>query len=211
MARRVGRPSLGDAVDTRAAILEQARTSFTAKGFTATTNREIAAAAGITTAAIYHYFPSKIEMYVAVFLDVQDQVYSALERAVDSHETFLDRFDAMLDAMFELGERDPTLSSFVVGVAAEKAHHPELQAAMRNMGGRGFKLMGRVCADASDRGELPENVDLQAMSDVLNALIAGLARWATTVTDRGRHSELVAGMKEMAREGLVRAEHSATQ
>jgi len=87
MARRVGRPSSDDAVDTRAAILEQARKSFTAKGFTATTNREIAAAAGITTAAIYHYFPSKIEMYVAVFQDVQEQVYSALERAVDAHES----------------------------------------------------------------------------------------------------------------------------
>jgi len=205
MARRVGRPSSDDAVDTRAAILEQARKSFTAKGFTATTNREIAAAAGITTAAIYHYFPSKIEMYVAVFQDVQEQVYSALERAVDAHDSFLERFDAMLDAMFELGEHDPTLSSFVVGVAAEKAHHPELQVAMRNMGGRGFKLMGRVCAEASERGELPDDVDLQAVSDVLNSLIAGLARWATTVTDRRRHAHLVAAMKSMAREGLARA------
>jgi len=43
------------------------------------------------------------------------------------------------------------------------------------------------------------------VSDVLNSLIAGLARWATTVTDRRRHAHLVAAMKSMAREGLARA------
>ena len=71
MKRRLGRPSQGDAAETRQRILDEARRAFTTRGYDNTTNREIADGAGITAAAIYHYFPSKVDLYVAVFSSVQ--------------------------------------------------------------------------------------------------------------------------------------------
>jgi AcrR family transcriptional regulator len=51
----------------RSEIIDAAFRVFAEKGFTAASNREIAAAAGLaTTALIYHYFPSKEELLAAV-------------------------------------------------------------------------------------------------------------------------------------------------
>ena len=64
MTRRLGRPFQSDAVETRTRILREARLAFTTRGYDNTTNREISAGAGITAAAIYHYFPSKVDLFV---------------------------------------------------------------------------------------------------------------------------------------------------
>ena len=119
MTRRLGRPFQSDAVETRTRILREARLAFTTRGYDNTTNREISAGAGITAAAIYHYFPSKVDLFVAVYDDVQAKVYDAFDVAVAQHDTFLKKFDAIFDTMLELGDEDPMLASFVVGVVTE--------------------------------------------------------------------------------------------
>lgn len=57
--RRPGSP------DTRAAILDAARTLFAANGFSATSVRAIAGAAGVDPALVHHYFGSKDDLFVA--------------------------------------------------------------------------------------------------------------------------------------------------
>lgn len=52
--------------DRREQILLAALRVFAAKGYDGATNREIARDAGVTTAALYWYFPSKEEMFKAV-------------------------------------------------------------------------------------------------------------------------------------------------
>ena len=70
--RRGRRPG---APDTRAAILAAARTLFADGGFTRTSVRSIAAAAGVDAALVHHYFGSKDDLFVA-----------ALEIPVDPRE-----------------------------------------------------------------------------------------------------------------------------
>lgn len=50
-----------------AAILRSATTLFSRKGYTGTTLSEIAAAAGISTASLYVYFKSKLEILYAIY------------------------------------------------------------------------------------------------------------------------------------------------
>jgi AcrR family transcriptional regulator len=57
--RRPGSP------DTRAAILDAARSLFAEKGFTGTSVRAIATAAGVDPALVHHYFGTKDELFVA--------------------------------------------------------------------------------------------------------------------------------------------------
>jgi AcrR family transcriptional regulator len=52
---------------TQGAILAAARRLFEANGFAATTVDEIAAGAGVAKGAVYHHFPSKEELFEAVF------------------------------------------------------------------------------------------------------------------------------------------------
>ena len=57
--RRPGSP------DTRAAILDAARSRFAAGGFRATTIRAVAADAGVDAALVHHYFGTKDDLFLA--------------------------------------------------------------------------------------------------------------------------------------------------
>jgi AcrR family transcriptional regulator len=57
--RRKGSP------DTRAAILDAARTLFSENGFSGTSVRGVAAAAGVDPALVHHYYGSKDDLFVA--------------------------------------------------------------------------------------------------------------------------------------------------
>ena len=69
LEKKLGRPCDTDAGETRKLLVKEARRSFADVGYDATTNRALAQAAGITTGAIYHYFPSKLDMYVAAYAE----------------------------------------------------------------------------------------------------------------------------------------------
>ena len=67
--RRVGRPRARAPESdqpTEATILEAARTLFANQGYSATSTREIASAAGIRQPTLFHYFPSKKAIFKAI-------------------------------------------------------------------------------------------------------------------------------------------------
>lgn len=205
MKRRLGRPCGSDATDTRERILREARLAFTTRGYDNTTNREISSGANITAAAIYHYFPSKVDLFVAVYEDVQAVVYDAFDAAVAKHESFLEKFDAIFDAMSALGDKDPMLASFVVGVVTEAGHHPDLRAALAKVSPRNQIFLRKLCADAIERGELPEAQSLQTNVDVMMGVIGGFARLSVTVRDRERLRAVAKVYKRMTRNALSRS------
>ncbi|NCV97808.1 MAG: TetR/AcrR family transcriptional regulator, partial [Acidimicrobiia bacterium] len=155
--------------------------------------------------AIYHYFPSKVELFVAVFVDVQHKVYDKFESVMADHETFLARFDAIFDAMFDLSKDDPTLASFVVGVVTEAEHHPDLRDALQSVASRQRNFLHTLCAQAQERHELPESLPLQTAIDAMNGVIGGFARLAVVVRDRQRLRAVAKVYKAMARSALARA------
>jgi len=106
--RKLGRPTDVDSAETRTRLLDAARAAFAARGYDATTNRAIAEAAGITAGAIYHYYPSKTDLYVAVYAEVQEMVFDAFQQAAGAHTNLLDQFAAVLDAAVELNRTDPS-------------------------------------------------------------------------------------------------------
>lgn len=204
MTRRLGRPCQSDAEDTRVRIIREARLAFTTRGYDNTTNREISAGAGITAAAIYHYFPSKIDLFVAVFEDVQSKVYDAFDAAVAKQETFLEKFDTLFDTMMDLGDDDPMLASFVVGVVTEAEHHPDLRNALRQVIPRNQSFLTNLCLEAKERGELPEALPVQTAVDVISGVLGGFARLSVTVRDRKRLRSVAKVYKNMARSALSR-------
>jgi AcrR family transcriptional regulator len=164
---------------------------FARDGYEATTNRSIAKASGLTGAAIYHYFSSKADLYVAVFEVVVDRVFSTLETAVVGRETLVDQYSAVLDAVAELNRTDPTLPAFVVGVAGDAQRHPELAPMLRTQRRRTALFFRRLVAEAAQRGELGPDTDLRAVEDLLNAVVSGLARLSAITRDPRRHAAAV--------------------
>ena len=128
--RRLGRPPDTDSTETRQRILDIARVAFAAGGYGAATNRELASRAGITSGALYHYFGSKLDLYLAVHEDVQARIYARFNEAVESATGFLGKFDAVLDVAHELNADDPSFAAFLGAVRSDMRRHPEIQAAL---------------------------------------------------------------------------------
>jgi AcrR family transcriptional regulator len=201
--RKLGRPADVDSTETRTRLLAAARAAFAAQGYDATTNRAIAEAAGITAGAIYHYYPSKTDLYVAVYAEVQEMVFDAFQQAADAHNNLLDQFAAVLDAAVELNRTDPSLAGFVVGVAAEAQRHPELRQRVRPLRRRTSTLIHRLVEASVARGELATDVDPQAVEDLLDAVMSGLARFSTSTGDSERHAAAVDALKRFFAGTLV--------
>lgn len=126
--RRRGRPANVDTADTVRALLNAARREFAAHGFAATSNRSVAARAGLAHTAIYNHFGSKARLFHAVFVDVQDLLVAELEGSATavatSDEPALPR--ALVDALGALGSADPSYVEFLASMYVEVRRHVEL-------------------------------------------------------------------------------------
>jgi AcrR family transcriptional regulator len=111
--RRGRRPG---APDTRAAILDAARSAFAEKGFGGTTIRGVAAEAGVDAALVHHYFGTKDDLFVA-----------ALELPVDPRQAIA---PALVDGPDGAGER---LLRVFLGVWDDPAYSPVFVALARTL------------------------------------------------------------------------------
>lgn len=141
--RRRGRPANTSTDDTIAAVLAAARRMFAAKGYAGTSNREIAAAAGLAHTAIYNHFGSKSQLFTAVFLDVQNLLEHELERSVAAApgEPALPR--ALFDAAEALRAADPSYVEFLASMYIEVRRDPELQTLFAG-GASTFSIVDRL-------------------------------------------------------------------
>jgi AcrR family transcriptional regulator len=196
-AGRLGRPPLSDSGETRDRLVLHARLAFASLGYDATTNKVIAANAGLTPAAIYHYFPSKAELYLAVYQELQDVVFHEFERVTASASSFLDRVGALLDAAVELNRRDPSLAAFVIGVASEAQRHPDVAELVAPVGSRTAAMLRSLVADARAAGELTADVDDRGLEDLLNAILSGLARFSHFTGSVERHGAAAEVLKQL--------------
>ena len=202
VVRKLGRPRAVDSVDTRVRLLAAARKCFGENGYEKTTNAQIAEVAGITTGAIYHYFPSKVEMYAAVFEGVQDFIYSEFEYAINEHDTLVERFNSILDISVRINRDDPSIAGFVVDVASEVQRNPELRNVTSLLRHRTGAFLEKLCDDAEKHNEIRPGVSREALQDLLNALLAGLLRFSTLINDSARHGEAVEVLKLMLRNAV---------
>lgn len=129
-SKRLGRPPSAESSQTRRRITETARHLFSEQGFEVTTNKMLAAKAGITTGALYHYFDSKEAIYLAVYDEVQETVYGRFGTVESETDTFKTRFKAMLEVAYQLNLEDPSLARLIGAVRVDERRDPVLASLM---------------------------------------------------------------------------------
>jgi AcrR family transcriptional regulator len=143
--RGPGRRANTSSDDTIADLLRSARRLFAAKGYAGTSNREIAAAAGLAHTAIYNHFGSKAQLFTAVFVDVQDLLVVELDRSVAAApgEPALPR--ALFDATEALRAADPSYVEFLASMYIEVRRDAELRQIFAD-GASTFPVVERLAA-----------------------------------------------------------------
>lgn len=200
-SRKLGRPPDTSSEETRLRILDAARRCFARHGYEGTTNRRLAEAAGLTTGAIYHYFGSKLELYIETHIRVQEFVYTRFEKAVvDAAPTFVDGIIAVLDEAVALNREDPTLATFLVAVRTDSARHAELGDDARLHPSRRIRFFGDLIDRGIETGELRAE-DRQMTMDVLVAVLMGLV--SASSNDPGTHARAVRGVEALITGSLI--------
>jgi AcrR family transcriptional regulator len=185
-------------------LLKAARRCFAERGFVGASNKEMAALAGITAGAIYHYYPSKAELFAAAYGDVQQQIGEAFEKAVAGASTdrLEDRLSAVIDAAVELARDDPWITALATGVAGEVQRHPELGPLVGVAQRRNNRLIVDLVGDAHAAGELADGVSVAAVIDVIGVILSGLARFNRVNQDPARHAQVSDALKLLLRAEL---------
>lgn len=201
-SRRLGRPPQTDSAQTRARILSIARRVYADLGYEAATNKNVADEAAITTGALYHYFPSKRELYLAVHDDVQAEVYRQFQSAVQRPGSFLGKMEAVLDAAHRMNRSDPTLARFLATVRVDMARHPDLREVMSEAAAARQRFFGSIVDAGVASGEI-RAVDRDKVSAfVLTALIGLLDPMISG--DPKLHRRAIAGVMGVLEGTLVR-------
>jgi AcrR family transcriptional regulator len=170
---RMGRPPASSSAETRRRILDVARASFGELGYGVTTNRFIATKAGITTAALYHYFDSKRDIYLAVYSDVEDAAFRRLERALAAHDTFVSELEAVLDESHAVNLEDPSIARFLASARIDVTRHSELAGAFRGRRNPTLALYSLMVERGIATGELDPADRAKALA-FLRAVFTGL-------------------------------------
>src|SRR6476620_5718938 len=100
------RPSLRaeQVAQTRAALVRAGRRLFGENGFKATSVDDLARAARVTTGALYHHFPTKSDLFEAVFEQAHTDLMAASAAAAhgaDGAEELAYGIDAFLDGILQ--------------------------------------------------------------------------------------------------------------
>jgi TetR/AcrR family transcriptional regulator, cholesterol catabolism regulator len=87
-------------------ILRTATAYFGEYGYEATKLADVAAAVGIGSTALYHYFESKLHCVYVIMADALGFFQSEFDRHTSAHEDYTDALMAVLRGSYDLSEQD---------------------------------------------------------------------------------------------------------
>jgi AcrR family transcriptional regulator len=174
--RRLGRPADTDSTDTRDRIVVCARDCFAAEGFEGTTNKHIANLAGISTTALYHYFPSKAEMYVAVCESISSELAEVFVRAKRADSLLERRLTALFAEIGLLGVNAPSIVGFISGISAVVQKHPEVSRGTDAISVEFRRMLIDLIESSEQREQVLQGASVHGFADLVGSVLAGLGR-----------------------------------
>lgn len=173
-----------------------AREVFSERGYDAATFQEIALRADLTRPAINHYFSNKRVLYREVVDETTELIVRAGIARAQQETTLVGRVSAFLAAAFEADAENRAAARFLVTSVLESQRHPDLNHgendSLRHT--RAF-LMGAT-AEAIERGELTTDTDAESLTEMLLAVLCGVAFYSGFV---GSAHEMAAIINQLGR------------
>jgi AcrR family transcriptional regulator len=167
---KVGRPRGSFKEDTLAKILPIARRFFAERGFAQTTFKDIGKELGITHAALYSYFPSKKELYLATLADTQTLLLPFYLKAIEEGATLRERIGGILMASAKAHDHDSTITGFLAAVPIELRRHQELNELIIGQNNDVMLALEGIFAEAKEKGEIHSDA---SPSNLLAAIFGG--------------------------------------
>ena len=201
VGRPVGRPVDGDGARTRQRILDVALEQLSERGYGKTTFQSIAAAVGITSRAVYHYFPSKAALVTTLLEQWRDFTLARNEHVATENLPLDERLVLVLAESMAIYDERPELAAFATRVLGDAVRYPELSDGFRSSRNGLTSFYRKLVDEAVAEGEIAEQLDPRGLVDLISGLTYGMATVAAT--SRERHRAAVESLAALLRGELL--------
>ncbi|MEU2680503.1 TetR/AcrR family transcriptional regulator [Streptomyces sp. NPDC007107] len=159
-------------------ILDAATGLFAAKGYERTTTAEICKAAGISTGSLFHYFPNKRAIFLAVFDEEGDDKAERLAKARSAD----DPWRALMDLVDHLAApaTEPVVPALVMEAMVQAYRDPELEALLSRGNADEHAAIAELLTRAAADGLIDPELDPESTATWITALIASVYTSAAT-------------------------------
>ena len=187
---------MGAASNTRDKIVEAATELFWLKGYGSTSISDILSRSQVNSGSLYHFFPGKQDLLLAVLDRYRDGIGPMLlEPAWAGVEDPIDRIFALLGRYRELIVLSDCHYGCPIGSLALELHEPDPVVRERiaaNFDNWVSAVRGRLEEAA---GRFPPDADLQGMAEFVLTVMEGAVMQARTYRDVGYFDRAVAQLR----------------
>jgi AcrR family transcriptional regulator len=184
-------------MDTRNRIIDAARELFLEKGYNSTSVADILARSQVNSGSLYHFFPGKQDVLIAVLISYRDRIgewlFEPTWRGIDDP---IDKIFALLGHYrWRLIETD-CLFGCPIGSLALELHEPD--SAVRELLAASFRnwtaAVVQCLAEAAHR--LPDDLDRRALAEFVMTAMEGGIMQARTYRDLAYFDRTVAMVRQ---------------
>jgi len=159
----------------RAQILAAATACFARQGFHATSMDDVVRESGLSVGAIYTYFPSKEDLFLAIAEQRAEQNLAYLNDLFRRPGPMADKSRAAIDYFFDaLSDDLVPLARMHIEFLSEAAKSERLQARQDDRCESARQFLRWLLADAQQHGDVRSDVDVEAAAELMMALNEGI-------------------------------------
>jgi TetR/AcrR family transcriptional repressor of mexJK operon len=168
-----GSSATAEDVSGRGRIMREGRVLFTAHGFAAVSMQQIADAAAVNKATLYHHFRDKEDLFVSVMRDELARSAAGLSASLAGGGTLREQLERA--ASHILAARRSDFGRLMGDLHAHVA--PERRAALMERCAPPWEQLERVIQHAMDMGEIRE-IDAGLVARAFFAMVGSQVWWA---------------------------------
>lgn len=190
--------------DNRARIVRAARGLIAEDGFRAASVAAVAAAAGLSTGAIYRYFPSKAELFVEVLSDAVRRECEILKQIAAGPGSAEQRLCAAVESFARRALEGPHLAYAFIAEPTD----PEVEAARLQYRQEFGDIFRSLLRDGIGKGEFPDQSVEVSAACIVGAFTEALVR-PVAPNAKPTREPLVTAIVEFCRRAVIGAAGTA--
>ncbi len=165
------KPDVSD--ERKSQILRAAAELFSQRGIHAASMNEISKAAGLSKAAVYHYYDGKEAMVEALVRQLFDADRPELQSLVESDEPAVRRLEGYAASLVRLLEKNKVLYPVFAEFKALASRDAGVRSVLKPSFGAYVVAFSKIAADGIHRGEFRKDLDAEEIAWALASIIEG--------------------------------------
>lgn len=163
---------LGLPVEKQKIIIDAALKSFGANGYKKSSVSDIATAAGISKAMIFHYFGTKKALYLYLIDLCGNIIMNEINEKFDYSVTdFFDRIKLSTDIEISVMKKHPAILSFLSSMYFE--NDAEVKEDIKTILAQGEGFRNKIAFDGMDASKFKDDINLKLFMKMLSWLTDG--------------------------------------